>query len=269
MKNIFFLVVGFMFVITNGCVKNESAGATSKTQKDDVFINTLQKYPNVVITPYVNQEIELRTNDCRPNSGGDDCFEYTVSNFPVDMDGCEVLVSVNVMVCRDPITGDVIFAGFWGFNYTMGSGPDCISFVQEWSDLYMDLKYTDLYTSMNTFYKQLTRKFELEFISTLSVQIFNCPSYTNLGQFYEADCQQLCATLVNSTGEPFYNLSRVKCGNGCCRRTTAYCRRPNGTLEQIVTGAGPWTNPPCDPVTVICNGTIVPVVGCQDPCERI
>ncbi len=268
MKNIFFLVVGFMFVITNGCVKNESAGATLITQKDDVFNNTLQKYPNVVITPLSNQEIELRSNDCRP-SEDEECDEYTISNFPVDMDGCEVLVTVNVKVCKDPVTGKVIFAGFWGFNYTMGSGPNCISFVQEWSDLYMDLKYTDLYTSMNTFYKQLTRKFELEFISTLSVQIDNCPSYTNLGQFYEADCQQLCATLDNSTGEPFYNLSRVKCGNGCCRRTTAYCRRPNGTLEQIVTGAGPWTNPPCDPVTVICNGTIVPVVGCQDPCERI
>jgi len=273
MKNLRLCIIGLFILGTFGCSKTD-INSVNVPIKNMVFENVYKslklKYPQVELSLIDESNVESRNNsECRPPTTGSNCIEYQLSNFPVIMGSCTILVTSMIRQCQTD--GVTHYAGFWDFSYVFSPGSNCFSWPLQWSDLYLTHKYSDLETAMYGFYRDLTRKFEREYLANFVLSIPICgEGYSNIGEFYEKNCTKLCATLDTSSEEPFYNLSMVKCGDACCRRLTAYCLNPF-TDEPIpfVVEAEPWGEPECDPVTVTCNGQQVPNINCKNPCERI
>lgn len=272
MKNLFLVLYSLCVISLTSCFESEAQDKNSKeVMIDKSFEKLKQLYPEAQVSLLAQELFEPSLNNlpCRPPSNNDpNCIEYQLLNIPVDMNGCTVLCSVNIRECTN--AGKVYYVGFWGFSYTFASNdPDCWTWVANWSNLYNGQNIKQVEDAMNQFYRDLSLKFEKQILSTKILDIPTFPNYGNIGEWYEADCKQLCTTADDSSGEIIWLLSNVKCGDACCRRITAYSQLPNQQIDQITVEANPVGDPVCEPVTIICNGSGVQQFNCKFPCERI
>lgn len=256
-----------------GCMEKNEGTITSEAEKlkfDKLFAKLKQNHPEATFTLISNNSTEIReSSDCRPEEE-EECDEYLISGYSVDVNGCPIIVSAKVKVCEDE-NELVTLVAFWDFTWSFTSDPDCWSFRLDMSDHYINGRYSALQNDMEAFYRLLTRTFEEDYLANLVLDIPLCSSfgYSNIAHFYEDECQQFRAELSTYEGDIYYNITFVKCGDACCLRTTPYCKDNNGDPQSGLVQTYVIGDEECDPVTIICNGIQVPSVTCNHPCDRL
>lgn len=273
MKNLFIRTICLLCIGLMGCMEKNEGTITSEAEKlkfDKLFAKLKQNHPEATFALLDKNSTELRTSDCRPPAGGSDCIETTVSGYTVDVNGCPVTTGAKVKICTDPITLEVYLVQFWDFTWSFTSDADCWTFRLDMSDHYVNSRWTDLQNDMEAFYRLLTRNFEENYLASLVLDVPPCGSgYTNIGHFYEDECQLFCAQLGEYNENAFYDILFAKRGEACCRRITAYCLF-NGEPIPFPQEIEPIGEPECDPVSVDCGpGNQVPNVDCNHPCDRL
>jgi hypothetical protein len=224
-----------------------------------ISCNTESKHQNEAISP----EAEIR-GTC-PNTGIPiGCNAFNFGPLVFNIRGCDHKVWYRVIECASGITID-------NFVWTRGTDAPCLA-----------LEATMVSPSgviINTVYYDVIKEL------TLAVQDSVVKSYsladkypcTNAGSnpctaatyavgFSLAGCKALCANLVSGGEEgPYYTLSETACGDACCKRTTPFCIKDDGTYcygTPVITSVGS-----CSPAIVNCQegsgGT------CRMPCVKL
>lgn len=271
MKNLLIGTICLLFLGFMGCVEKNEGGKPESVENfrfDQAMLNLKEIYPEVGIRINQTNNTENRVEGCRPSQDAS-CTEVYISNLPVDVNGCTVHVSFWAKLCFD--LNNITLVGIWGLEYIWTNDPDCNAIRNQWSYLYTQGRTGELEAALNDFYRLLTINTEKAFVVPVFLSPIDCDSQGahNVSSFYEMDCQTICAEQIDLDGDIIFNISRIKCGNACCRRITPWCVKNGVWINPGPPDLVPVGNPVCDPVNYLCNGNPIPNATCMHPCDRL
>lgn len=151
------------------------------------------------------------TEYCNASNSGDIHYFDRVIN----IDGCEIHVKYRVEICNNGLfDGDFII--FKDIEIKYKHSIACTNLVP----YYMVGQEQQYNEALNVLYKKVLEEIEEDFMNSIY------PTGTKYAvQYKSANCFKWCVTVENDPifGELF-NLSKIKCGSGCCKRITKYVR---------------------------------------------
>jgi hypothetical protein len=212
-----------------------------------------------------NAQTELRDNftdsPCYYNLIGVPCQNQATVRFfsrTIIVDGCPVEVKYWRRVCNGPGGGEIV--SFYDFDIKIPNTKACSRLLPfQTNDPHVNIN-----AGINALYKRISLIIENEYISANSTG-----STITTIEFVEAGCSTHCIfTTFDESGDPMLNWTTVKCGTGCCKRTTEYVfSSPGVPVAQppIIQG-----DPICFPVAWTCNGTHgTPLNICNPACAKL
>ncbi len=264
---VYSLLILFAMAFTwHSCTKQEEVTTNNTKELRDNFrknenvlsernIVSLLKESGLSVTNEL-EELDLRNTgsaDCGTNQDpGVTCFDYGVDGFisvPPDGNtpGCDqTYVSFTIDVCIDNVTGQLVSFSFSDFNaYPVESGLGCGDLWQYW--FRMDSE--DAYKSIDAFIYRASLIVEEMMAGVLVGTDIACPNTYATSNFSRDLCYRICYTPINEP--PFIHPEQIRCGEGCCKRTTEWCRNDDGELEssgpvfEKVGECEPWVPQPC------------------------
>jgi len=228
------------------------AGFTSSCKKND---------DNDIISK--SEIVELRnSNFCRQAQGLGCTIEFR-TGIPVVIQGCTLFANYTITRCT---SGTQITVSIDDFNYTFGTSSACNLLRNQLNSAYFANSFSQFYnTYYNPFYKAMSieiEKYEAQLLIAQNL-LPDCGTGSSaIIEWISSGCYKACAIPV---GEDGYDLIDVKCGDGCCYRTTSYCNF-NGTPKSQ--GSQVISLRPC--------GTLVPNAcdenqnnNCQPACAKL
>ena len=240
------LLLLFVTIVTFSCQKNES-------QNPSDVINTT----------------ETRTGGyCTPESGPN-CKDSIFTNVNLVVSGCTLKVSYKVTQCQIVQTLPYVKIHISDFkieNYGTGTACQQIKFILTPP---VNGSYEKWYVNnYNPFYKKLSILIENIEIEKAKAAGFISPCTWLLGtstvDWIESGCYKVCPGPKDAEGFAF--LISVKCGVGCCFRTTPVCQSQN---NEIIKGEPAYVTGPavCDPIPNGCPDNINNK--CRPACDRL
>ncbi len=203
------------------------------------------------------QNSEIICSD--PNIGN--CVGPFLHTTTVIYRGCPFTVTGEVYFCPNLETGGtyISIGNITGITYDWFYNPDCTTILYEWVGLWLNQQTEALNDSIDTWQYAIERDWESHFVTQFILNSTSQSYFCDQPQIdanvlienYRGTCYQRCINYSEKGGLIWQDL---RCGYGCCKRSTKYCvNRTTGKLESNTT------------VQVIrnCNYDPEPYPGCQ------
>jgi len=183
-----------------------------------------------------------------------DCDFYLVTHISKDIEldpGCMIHVEYDVWTCDD-LLGSEYYLFFNHFKADPLKNS-CLTRQTHWIDLIIQGKYDEFQDAVEEFLNEAQLAAEYDFYSSYPGVIPPCHDYDYLihSDFYLNNCWKLYWKIIEIDGIPVIELKYVKCGEGCCKRESNWCKNPDGTLIRTDLGTtkigdcqGPSDDPP-------------------------
>lgn len=246
----------------------------SKENLQDLLLNMESKMALVRRNKEVTQN---RSNDKEcfdPNNPGQNIYcDPTIfsKTYTVEYKGCPYLITMSFSWCIDLITNEWFISTGEITNLVSASfniSPECWQVYQEIAGLYYSGQNEALGDLIDNIHYTLEVGWEDQFIRQyLGVnenQTFFCDSSdpTIVIENYKGSCYQYCIWQDDD-----YHWEKIRCGFGCCKRSTSYCvdRETNqviSTTEVEQLEPCKWDQEPYDG----CKGILTE---CRQVCSEI
>ncbi len=230
--NLFFglCIVAFTVLLVYSCAK-ESGSSERKDQQE----NLDQRFQNKVVTLVERMDLKSTvpnntlgpTLECKNTDPN--CFGPYLDTITVLYRGCPFTVIGEVSFCLDLITGNT-YISIGSISGTMINwlDPNCSPLVSEWLTLWATHQWEILNDSIDICQYTIEKEWEEDFVNRF---ILNNPSHSYycdqpeidanvIVEHYKGTCYQRC---INSSKEGGLIWRDIRCGYGCCKRTTHYC----------------------------------------------
>lgn len=176
------------------------------------------------------------------------------------IDGCEVEVEYWVKECYDPVR-NVNIIKFTDIKFKVKRNLACNT-ILPYLLAGQELEYNSL---LNALYKQVLDKIEEDYMNS------KYPSSTNyVIEYVESNCFMYCYKVLNEDeGIQWIDISTIKCGQSCCKRTTPYTRGfGNVWIKGQTTVIG---DPICTsmPIPESCTPSSTSLGICNVACDRL
>jgi len=217
---------------------------------------------------------ELRSSVvCQDPNVGFNCVGPFTRTYTIIYEGCPFTVEGEIYICANIVTGDTYFVigEQTNLSWDWFTNPDCLAWLNTVLTLWFQGNTELLNDEIDTWQYALEQGWESQFVSNY---IQNNPSnsyYCDLPEIdaniivdnYRGVCYQRC---FNNPVEGGQFWTDIRCGFGCCKRTTEYCiDRRTGEIA---------TNTKVEIITA-CNRDPEPYPGCgfltecRETCSKI
>ncbi|KXK40204.1 MAG: hypothetical protein J5I52_12555 [Saprospiraceae bacterium] len=232
------LVVFLAMVVTYSCGKENQEKAKQELIKEQ-FIQLASVQVKSMGLKKVTDPIEVKLDDECKDPNIVNCLGPYQQTYVIDYQGCPITVVAKIYICPDLETGGTYFVTGenFTFNYPWLLDPECDSLFGQILSLWWQQDFDGLNNFLDALNYDLETAWEAAFVNQF---ITNSPSKS-----YFCDLPQLDANIIvdNYKGSCFrrcFNYSSkegltwqdIRCGYGCCKRTSIYCiDRATGQLE--------------------------------------
>lgn len=222
------LLIAAVFIYS--CAKENGS-----PERKDLQENLEQKFKNEVAVLVERMDLKNTvpnntlgpTLECKdPNSY---CYGPYLHTIRALYRGCPFTVTGEVYFCPDLSTGNT-YISFGNITGTMIDwlDPNCSPLVSEWLTLWATNQWDILNDSIDIWQYTIEKEWEKDFVSQY---ILNNPSHSYycdqpeidanvIVEHYKGTCYQRC---IKSSKEGGLIWRDLRCGYGCCKRTTQYC----------------------------------------------
>jgi len=177
-----------------------------------------------------------------------DCIEFPIDCTPVFLSHiqktiqftsdpvCLIDVEYDVWICsNNGMPGYVFFNNF----EAKPNQTQCTSIWAHWYDLIIDENWEQLQTEMLQFLYDAQQVAEADYFKNEAWFLHDCGDLINVvySDFYVNTCWKSYFRIIEENGIPKTDVKRIKCGLGCCRRSSLWCFDPlSGEPKQTVLG---------------------------------
>ncbi len=236
-KFIVYFVVAFVAIVFfASCSKKET-----KVSKEENLIAFEQKIEKIV------KDMGLKRVEKLETRSDDECQDHNIifcegpfeETYTVFYGGCPFEVTGEVSFCSDLITGNtyMLMGEVTGANDQAFLDGHCMDIMTDWLDLWHQGKKEELADSIDTWKYALEQAWERNFVEQYILKNPSGAYYcTNpnidlnvIVDNYKGVCYQKCISYDSDRG---LSWKDIRCGFGCCKRTTDYCVDP--TTNQLV-----------------------------------
>ena len=273
------LLIAMLF-IWNSCTKQEAANPNDKKYTLENFEKAIfeaeKKYQ------HNTSELELRsiTSCFIPDTiecYGDFLFLGRDSAIVNVYNNCKAKIEYDLYRCweayDDPYGQPVVIFTYYFDNFTaVPIEGECDSVILLWNELIENGEWDEFLESSETFLRDAQKATELYVVNDFFSYVggfFKC-SYLNstlTSEFYIANCYQVYLKSWLKGGVFGYDVETVQCGESCCKSTTLYCVKQDGSThvsDPFIEQVGD-----CEPVLNAGNPGIgfFPIGDCDHECE--
>lgn len=214
-----------------------------------------------------DREVEFRSSDfsisyagdtCNPEASGNNCFTEDIVNQPilVGSSGCIAFASYTIVVCDG---GMLIY----DMTYTFDNSIPCDNLLGGISVL----DPLSAHLQFNYIFKLLSEKIEINNILA-NIEKLSCSGSVGIASnsvFVANSCFDICEQANVGGGTSYVE---VKCGEGCCERSTQFCIDDENNIVIIGEPTIRPLSPNCQNIPIEnCDGTIDPI--CDLDCSRL
>lgn len=268
MKNLKILFSSLVVILASLIIYSCNTECNSENSEELSTKMFLQKFKDDIVNTVANLGLQraeaheiTNINIACSDPNINNCTGPFLHTTTVIYRGCPFSVTGEVYFCPDLMTGNtyISIGNITGITYDWFYNPDCTIILYEWVGLWLNQQTEVLNDSIDTWQYALERGWESHFVNQYIMNSTSQSYYCDqplidaniLVENYRGTCYQRCINYSEKGGLIWQDL---RCGFGCCKRSTKYCvNRTTGELETTTT------------ISVIrnCNYDPEPYPGCQ------